>query len=98
MRRRAGDREPIPRRSALRYERTALPARRYRVRRALDRSHTRYLSRRLIFGVAKHARFEIAALNLTQIDTGAPFPARNTIHFANFYATLKLNVDFSTLT
>jgi len=49
------------------------------------------------FGVAKHATFELAALNLTQINTGAPFPPPNTIHFVNFYATLKLNVDFNKL-
>jgi len=45
----------------------------------------------------KHAAFELAALNLTQINTGAPFPSPNTIHFVNFYATLKLNVDFNKL-
>ena len=49
------------------------------------------------FGVARNATFELAALNLTQINTGAPFPAPNTIHFVNFYATLKLNVDFNKL-
>jgi hypothetical protein len=49
------------------------------------------------FGVAKNATFELAALNLTQINTGAPFPSPNTIHFVNFYATMKFTVDFNKL-
>lgn len=49
------------------------------------------------FQVQKDVTFELAALNLTQINKGAPFPAPNTIHFVNFYATLKLNVDFNKL-
>jgi hypothetical protein len=47
------------------------------------------------FSLAKNATFELAALNLTQINTGAPFPAPNTIHFVNFYATMKFNMDFN---
>jgi hypothetical protein len=47
------------------------------------------------FSIAKDTTFELAALNLTQINTGAPFTSPNTIHFVNLYATLKFNVNFN---
>jgi hypothetical protein len=47
------------------------------------------------FSVAKDTTFELAALNLTQINTGAPFATPNTIHFVNFYATVKFNANFN---
>jgi hypothetical protein len=49
------------------------------------------------FAVAKDTTFELAALNLTQINKGAPFPAPNAIHFVNFFVTVKFKVDFNKL-
>jgi len=49
------------------------------------------------FVLSPNATFELATINLTQMNQGSPFPAPNTIHFENYYATLKLKYDFNKL-